>query len=109
MSLFITRTQGRDADVLLLRGELDLATVGSLDDAFADWLEQGGEVLVIDLSALSFMDSTGLRSIMAAHERISETGRRLVAAAGSGPVARLIDLSGVGSTLDVRPSNPFAE
>ena len=48
-----------------------------------------------DLAGLSFMDSTGLRLIVAAAARAGEAGRRFVVVRGPDPVHRVLELTGL--------------
>src|SRR4051794_31990714 len=52
--------------ILNLSGELDIATVGELEDALKQRLD-AGEDLVVDLRTLQFMDSSGVRALVAGH------------------------------------------
>src|SRR4051794_7879848 len=61
---------------LTLRGELDLATAPELDRLVIESLDAGTEV-VVDLRSLAFMDSSGIRVLVAAHARAARVGSRL--------------------------------
>ena len=78
---------------LTLRGELDLATAGRLEAALAD----GGGPVVLDLSALTFMDSTGVRTLLEAAER-DFGGLRIVPPA-DGDARTTIDETGIAALL----------
>lgn len=64
---------------LVVRGELDLATADSLDARLAALADRKRPVL-LDLRPLSFMDSSGLRSLMLARERAAggDWGLRII-------------------------------
>ena len=94
------RTEGR-ASVVVVRGELDLATSPELEDQLRRIWDTGSEQLVIDLRELEFMDSTGLSIIVKAHQRLSDEGRRLSLVRGSQQVQRLLDLTGVSERLQL--------
>jgi anti-sigma B factor antagonist len=84
--------------VIVAEGEIDIASAPLLDDAVEDAVNGGADHIAVDLQPTSFMDSTGLRSLISAHRRLSDTGR-LVVIPGSGPVRRLLEVAGVESTL----------
>lgn len=84
---------------ITVEGEVDLATVDELQSAIDAVLENGGHHLVVDLTASSFMDSTGLKALVMSHRTFDEVGRSFAIAIDSGPVSRLIDLSGVDKTI----------
>lgn len=92
------RNEGRAA-VVVVRGELDLASSPELEQQLERMLESDAELLVIDLRELEFMDSTGLSVIVSTHQRLSEAGRSLSVVKGPPQVQRLLDLTGVSERL----------
>jgi anti-anti-sigma factor len=94
------RTEGRAA-IIVVRGELDLATSPELEAQLRKVWDSGNEQLVIDLRELEFMDSTGLSIIVKAHQRLSDEGRQLSIVRGSQQVQRLLDLTGVSERLQL--------
>ena len=68
--------------------------------------ERGPKVLVIDLSGLRFLDSTGLRLIMSAQARSKKRGHRLAIVEGGHAVQRIFRLAGVNRRLDIVPEAP---
>ena len=78
---------------LSLKGELDIGTVGQLEAALAPLIEQGGAVTV-HVSALDFMDSTGLHSLVRAATAIGDRGCIVIHGVdGKGRIRKLIELS----------------
>ena len=77
-----------------LRGELDLTTVGAAEAALAE-IERapGATTLVVDLRALRFMDSTGLRLLLGAETRARRRGARLLVVRGPEAVDRVFRLA----------------
>jgi anti-sigma B factor antagonist len=87
---------------LLVRpfGELDLATAPALERLVLGRLEQGRPV-VLDLRGLEFMDSSGVRVLVAANARAESDGGplRIVRPAAGSPVERIIVVSGIDRAL----------
>jgi anti-sigma B factor antagonist len=83
-----------------LRGELDLSTVGKVDDELQRW-EGSSQDLVLDLSRLTFLDSTGLRCVVRADERAKEDGRRLVVVKGPEAVQRVFEITRLQERLEL--------
>ena len=83
------------------RGELDLATAPELEDKVLGALREGGRQVVLDLRELSFMDSTGVRTIVAAHQTAEQGGceLRVVRPDRDSPVSRVIEISGIDEAL----------
>jgi len=84
---------------LVLAGELDLAVADRLRDAIERHSARAGAV-VVDLRRLTFMDSTGLGTLLGAH---GDAGRRgtdfAVICPDDGPVRRLFRLTDADSLL----------
>jgi anti-anti-sigma factor len=93
--------------ILNLTGELDLATVGELEDALTQRLE-AGEDLVIDLRSLQFMDSSGVRALVAGHAAAQNGHGSLVIvrAKRDSEVDRVIDVSGIVTALGMVDEPP---
>lgn len=94
---------------IAVEGEVDLATVEELESAIDQMLSGNSHPLVIDLRHSSFMDSTGLKALVMANRRFDESGRSFAVAVSGGPVARLIDLSGVDSSVRIVDSTDDLE
>lgn len=88
-----------DRTVVTPIGELDLASAPDLDRALTQSVEQNDGDLVLDLGQLSFIDSTGLRTVLDHTRRQEAAGARLVIRACSDAVLRVLDLSGVRDHL----------
>lgn len=86
---------------MTIEGEIDLATADDLAEALEAVRGNGSGNLVLDLNKSPFMDSTGLKTIVMANRQFAEDGRELVLAVAGGPISRLIDVSGVGSSIRV--------
>ena len=70
-----TETEGTSA-LIRIRGDLDLQAVDQVTEVLGKIESAQPELLVIDLSRLTFMDSSGMGVVAAAHVRTLETGRR---------------------------------
>jgi anti-sigma B factor antagonist len=89
-------------ETLYVAGELDVATGPALERTVAGTLDgQGGEFR-LDISALTFMDSTGADALLRVHKRVESLGRRLVVVSPTGTVRRVFELMGLYSVLDVQ-------
>ncbi len=86
-------------------GELDLATAPLLDSAFDAVLrDEDAEVIVVDLTELSFIDSTGIHLLLRMHDACADADRLRVIN-GSHAVQRVLDLTGVGAHLPIISSD----
>jgi anti-sigma B factor antagonist len=93
-------TVGRDGSlVLVVRGELDIATSPLLDEALAQARATDATSIVVDLLAVSFIDSTALH-VLIKHARADNGRARVRLTKGSPQTQRLFELTGV---LDYLP------
>ena len=91
--------------VIEVRGEIDLATAPTLEAYLRDG---AGSAAILDLTAVTFIDSTGLRVLLTAHEDAAGADRRFVIIAEEGPVTKLFSITGVDEMLDLRASRDAA-
>ena len=99
---------------LRLEGEFDLASEDMVERALSEASRAASIEVIIDLSGLAFMDSTGLSVLLRAQQRSESAGAASIRTVGArGPVARLLKVSGVEQALlgkDAgRPGEPEAE
>jgi anti-sigma B factor antagonist len=94
--LDLTTTEGPDGvTIVAARGEVDAATSEQLGEAITKAAAGGGPVSV-DLSGVSFIDSSGLRCLIVAQR---DLGDRVVVVAASDVVVRLFEVTGLTETL----------
>lgn len=94
---------------IVVEGEVDLATVEELETAIDRVFSDNSRPLVVDLRESTFMDSTGLKALVMANRKFDESDRSFAVAVSRGPVARLIDLSGVESSVKIVESTDDLE
>jgi anti-sigma B factor antagonist len=92
--------------VIGVAGEIDLFTAPKLREQFLAALDQEGAnaQLVVDLSRVTFMDSTGLGALLELRSSLAERGRTLELAAGPGPVRLLFEVTGLDAKLPLHAS-----
>jgi anti-sigma B factor antagonist len=86
---------------LLLRGELDLSTASKAEEELRRAEAGEPDLLVLDLSELTFLDSTGLRLIVTADHRAREQGRRVAVVKGPETVQRVFAITRLDERLDM--------
>ncbi len=87
--------------VLEVRGELDLASAPLLESELENGQVAAAKTVVLDLQGLKFIDSTGLRVILTAHDRSHERGQEFAVTRGSQQVERLLSITGVAGHLQI--------
>ena len=99
---FLVDTQISDrAITVTLSGELDLLSAPALERALERLPDSDAELIIVDLRALEFMDSTGLHLLVRAQQWAHASGRRFAVVKGSEQVQRLFELTGVTENLTI--------
>jgi anti-anti-sigma factor len=94
-------SSARDGDVQSIRlfGELDLAGAGAVQRELERAETTDVTSIVLDLSGLTFMDSTGVRLVVTATARSRADANRLRLVRGPAAVQRVFELSAVADLL----------
>ncbi len=95
-----TQTAGDTLNVTLA-GEFDMGSVAAFRAAVEEAVEPWRRV-VIDMSDVGFMDSSGLQELVRLDNRARERGLEVIIAKPSLPVTRLLELTGLGAHFNVR-------
>ena len=98
------RIESREAGgvtYVTLGGEFDLAGVEQFDSAIGKLEANAPQTLVIDLSELEFMDSSGLRALVMADQRARQRERRLAIVPGPPSVRRVFEITRLDDRLDL--------
>ena len=98
---------GRSARLRAL-GALDLATVSSLDAEVAELVSEGFRLLVLDLSGLDFINSTGLRCILDLDAYARQDGFSVALVRGPRAVQRVFEVTGTAAHLPFIETDPRA-
>jgi anti-anti-sigma factor len=96
-----------DGTVVVLAGELDLSTVVQAEDVLFRVEHETEGPLIVDLSHLTFIDSTGLRLILAAHARAIKRGRPCAIVRGPEAVHRVFHLTRLEERLAFTDAAPI--
>lgn len=102
LQVTVSDAETENESVVVAAGQIDSHTSPVLDEALD--ARPGDGVTGLDLSEVSFIDSSGLRVIVRAHKRHLENGGRLVIESPSETVVRLLEMTGLTSQLEIGPS-----
>lgn len=89
---------------LELAGEFDLSGAPAFREAVQAAHRDDMVGLVVDLSEVSFMDSSGLGALLGCYRRMQAEGRSFALAAPSHRLQEVLGLSGLDRTIEVFPS-----
>jgi len=86
---------------VVLEGELDLGAIAAFEQELKRVEADRPEVVIVDLSGLRFMDSSGLRALVMADDRARSQSRRLAIVPGPPTVRRVFEITKLDERLDL--------
>ena len=89
------RAAGGDEAVVTVEGEVDLQSSPQLRAELRDVIESGARRVIVDLSRLEFIDSSGLGVLVGAHQRLLQTEGELVLRGVKGSTLRVLETTGL--------------
>ncbi|HTU70898.1 MAG TPA: STAS domain-containing protein [Candidatus Baltobacteraceae bacterium] len=95
LSIDITTENHGETVIYRLRGCLDLATSPSVRAALVEAAGGDKHDIIVDLTKLEYLDSTGLGALIGGHRRAIEKGGAIRLAVGNGAIARLLTITGL--------------
>ncbi|HEY6484893.1 MAG TPA: STAS domain-containing protein [Candidatus Cybelea sp.] len=95
LSIDLKREDGGETLVVNVRGSMDIATSPTVRAAISEAIDGGANDLIVDLSRLDFLDSTGLGVLIGAHRRTAESQGSLRLVVREGPISRLLNITGL--------------
>ena len=101
MSVSLRRESESPVCIVGLDGEIDLAVVPGVREKLDEALAAGCTTLVLDLTAVTYADSTALGLLVWTDRRLSPVGGKVILAGANPDVSRILELSGL---VDVAPT-----
>lgn len=90
-------------------GEIDLQTVPALAQALDGAVVSGALEVWLDLRSIDFMDSTGLRAVLALRRRLADRDRPLAIICPQGPARRVFEVAGLDRALPLHATVSAAQ
>lgn len=106
--LTMERTSNGQVELLEVTGEIDIASASRLISGLNEAVRDCDKPVVVDLTAVEFMDSTGLALLLNAHRRLARRKQGFAVVCSNGPVHRVFEITDMVGTLNVRPSREAA-
>ena len=104
----ISEDRKADALILALSGKLDAMTAKTFEDKILGVINSGTQRLVVDLSQLEYVSSSGLRVLLLAAKRLQGTDGKIVLCALKDQIRQVFDLAGFSSILPIYGSRDEA-
>ncbi|MBM0240111.1 STAS domain-containing protein [Micromonospora sp. ATA32] len=103
MTFTVTYAQRDGGACLRLAGELDMSTAPELNAAIDRLAAEGERQLLIDLTELTFCDSTGISAFVRGDNRVAADGGWLRLTGAGGRVQRVLQVTGLAEVLTYEP------
>ena len=94
--------------MIAVRGAIDLFAAPELKGRLLEALDNGAREVVLDLCGASFVDSTGLGVLLAAHKRLAARAGRLIVVLSEPRVDRVFEIAGLDAIFEVVPTRKDA-
>ena len=104
----ISEDRKADAVILALSGKLDATTAKTFEDRIFGVINGGTQRLVVDLSQLDYVSSSGLRVFILAAKRLQTVDGKIVLCSLKDHVRQVFDLAGFSSMLSIYASRDEA-
>ena len=106
--LAVERSRTDGYELLTVEGELDIETAPRMLGALNEAIAETEGPLVVDLTDVVFMDSTGLALLMNARRRVVKQGHGFAIICPNGPIARVFEIADMVDSLRVCPDHESA-
>jgi anti-sigma B factor antagonist len=104
INLLVQSRQQGTWTILDVKGEIDLSTAPRLRERIVELVEGGSYNIVVNLSDVPFMDSTGLGVLVGSLKRVRERDGTLALAGVARPVQRVLSLTGMDKVFPIHPT-----
>jgi anti-sigma B factor antagonist len=104
MDLDVDTGQVGAASVLTLRGEIDVYTAPRLRQAIIDLVDGGADHIVVDMSAVDFLDSTGLGVLVGGLKRVKVKDGSLSIVTSQDKILKIFDITGLNKVFAIHDS-----
>jgi len=94
--------------IVRLKGRMDAVTAPEFDRQFNAWMSEGENAFIINFSALDYISSAGLRSILSASKQLKANGGKSLFTGLTGPVKEVFELSGFYAIFEMCDSEEAA-
>lgn len=95
--------------VVEVTGEIDLSNADLMKSEIDAAIESGAPRVAVDLRGVGFMDSTGLRVLIGAHQKLRAADRDFAIVSKAGPVERLFEITAVDTSLPIHSELPASD
>jgi anti-sigma B factor antagonist len=97
-----------DTRVITVSGEIHVTTAPEFSESLNDAVAAGSRGVVVDMSGVEFIDSTGLSVLLNGLRRVTRADGRMALVVSNPTVLRLFEITKLDSTFDIQPTRAAA-
>jgi anti-sigma B factor antagonist len=94
--------------VITVRGEIHVSTAPRFSQRLQEAIDNGSRAIVLDLSGVEFIDSTGLSVLLNGLRRVNQLQGRMALVCANATVLRLFQITSLDETFDIFAERPAA-
>lgn len=104
----ITKRKEKDVAIVAVSGRIDAITAPDFEKSLDELITAGDRVILIDLTALGYISSAGLRSILSSAKKLKALSGEILFTGLQGPVEEVFQISGFKSIFKIFSSEAEA-
>jgi anti-sigma B factor antagonist len=101
VEISVSETSDRNIPILAVSGEVDVYSAPALKDKITELLESGQTTLIVDLSSVAFLDSTGLGALVEARAATTEAGGAMPLVCNQERILKLFTITGLDGVFSI--------
>jgi anti-sigma B factor antagonist len=101
VDISVSQTSAGDVPILVVSGEVDVYSAPALKDRISELIESGNATLIVDLSGVAFLDSTGLGALVEARAATTEAGGSLPLVCNQERILKLFTITGLDGVFSI--------
>lgn len=101
MEISVSQTTAGNVPIVAITGEVDVYSAPELKDRITELIKSGHHTLVVDLSGVAFLDSTGLGALVEARAATSEAAGSLPLVCSQERILKLFTITGLDGVFSI--------
>lgn len=104
VQLSVSQTSAGNVPILAVNGEVDVYSAQALKDRIGELIQSGQTTLIVDLTGVAFLDSTGLGALVEARAATTEAGGSLPIVCNQERILKLFTITGLDGVFTIHPN-----
>jgi len=104
VDISVAQSTAGDIPIVAVAGEVDVYSAPALKDKVTELIASGASTLIVDLSGVGFLDSTGLGVLVEARTATTEAGGTLPLVCSQERILKLFTITGLDGVFTIHPT-----